>query len=225
MTAERRQARSSSPPTALAAAGRSVPGSPPPRACPCRLPRLLRSGRPPLGPAARRPHRGSRRAPFSLYQTSSGGGTGRRDDGAGRRVNRATDEEALAPREVRGPVTAQFGWPPAQPATHPPAAGGRATRVGARRLRPSPASPPWRRTSNFTLSAVSGDTGTASSGGPGAGASQLWGGAVADAAFGRRRRAAGLTFRRARAASAARPPTRVFCNQSVRLIKGGATAS
>lgn len=35
----------------------------------------------------------------------------------------------------------------------------------------------------------------------------------------------GLTFVRARAASAARPPTRVFCNQSVRLIKGGATAS
>ena len=35
----------------------------------------------------------------------------------------------------------------------------------------------------------------------------------------------GLTFVRAWAASAAEPPTRVFCNQSVRLIKGGATAS
>lgn len=35
----------------------------------------------------------------------------------------------------------------------------------------------------------------------------------------------GLTFVRARAASAAKPSTRVFCNQSVRLIKGGATAS
>lgn len=124
MTAERRQARSSSPPTALAAAGRSVPGSRRPAPALAGRRACSASGRPPLCPAARRPRRGSRRAPFSLYQTSSGGGTGRRDDGAGRRVNRATDEEALAPREVRGPVTALFAWPPAQPATHPPAAGG-----------------------------------------------------------------------------------------------------
>lgn len=227
MAAERRQARSPSPPTAPAAAGRRVPGSRRPapalggrRAC-------LASGRQPLGPAGRAspPPRVPSRPLLSLSKLPRAARRDpRRDDGAGRRVNRATDE-ALAAREVRGPVTAQFGWPPAHPATHPlrPGAGGR---PGSGHVA---ADPPRRRrrASNFTLSAVSGPTGTAHSGGPGAGASQLWGGAVADVALGcrRRRRAAGLTFRRARAASAARPPTRVFCNQSVRLIKGGATAS
>lgn len=43
--------------------------------------------------------------------------------------------------------------------------------------------------------------------------------AAADSRGTGRRRAAALTFASARAASAARPPTRVFCNQSVRLIK------
>lgn len=203
-------------PTALAAAGHRAPSPgrperlPSPATAPASLPGGRLSVRPRVAPSA-----GPVAPPSLFIKLPRAAGRG-----AGRRVNRATVEGGRhsRAREVRGPVTAQLGRPPAHPPQHTPLP------AGGRRRRPSPASPS-RRASNFTRSAVSGDTGTARSGGPGAAAGQLWGGAVADIALGRRRRAAGLTFRRARAASAARPPTRVFCNQSVRLIKGGATAS
>lgn len=104
-----------------------------------------------------------------------------------------------------------------------------------------PASPPRRR-SNFTKSEISRRPrgrrhrtvgGGARSRGPRCG--RTFAGRWALGGGWRGRRASpcasagacvsGLTFVRARAASAAEPSTRVFCNQSVRLIKGGATAS
>lgn len=105
---------------------------------------------------------------------------------------------------------------------------------------PKPSASPPRRSSNFTKSEISrrprgwrhpGGVGLA----PGARCGRTFTGRWVLRLGRRGRRASpcasaaacvsGLTFVRARAASAARPPTRVFCNQSVRLIKGGATAS
>lgn len=152
MAAERRQARSPRSPTALAAAGRCIPGS-----C-CPVPALAgrraccASGRPPLCRVARRPRRGSRRAPFSLYQTSSGGGTGRWDDGASKQSNRC------GTRGLRGAgLRHRTVWlATGPPRNTTPYGRGRAVRAGGRRHRPS-----RRRcsASNFTLSASPGTPG------------------------------------------------------------------
>lgn len=99
------------------------PGLPPPRACPRRPPRLLR-----FRAAAARSRRGSlpprvpSRPLLSFIKLPRAAGPGGETTV---RVNRATDV-ALAAREVRGPVRAQFSYPLAHPATHPlrPGAGG-----------------------------------------------------------------------------------------------------
>lgn len=87
----------------------------------------------------------------------------------------------------------------------------------------------------FPVAQGAGDTRTAGGSHPGAWCGRTLAGRWALWAGWRGRRASpsasaaacvsDLTFVRARAASAAKPSTRVFCNQSVRLIKGGATAS
>lgn len=110
----------------------------------------------------------------------------------------------------------------------------------AQPLVPATPGPPPRRRSNFTESEISRrPKGRRPPGSPGPAPGGLvqanlrrsvgtWGrvaGAASVALCLSRCLRLGLTFVRARAASAAEPPTRVFCNQSVRLIKGGATAS
>lgn len=169
-----------------------------------------------------------------------------------RGVNRATDEARGDSKDagrkfgagVRGGAAGRSGGAPAPRPALPVPRGrsGWGGQRGPKRQPPVPNPPRRLRAAAQTLQRVkfpvargAGDTRPARGRRPGAWCGRTLSGRWVLEGGGRGRRAepwvsaaacvSGLTFVRARAASAARPPTRVFCNQSVRLIKGGATAS
>lgn len=195
---------------------------------------------------------GPRRAPFpGSLSNFPGRGAGPGASAApARRGSRSKQQQMRRARDLTVPVGSLGPGVPGGAAGRlgrcpPPSAPGHPVLAGAERMEwaagpeetasshpPSlPTSPPRRR-SNFTKSEISrpprgwrhpDGAGPAPGGLARANFGRPW--ALRAGWRGRPSSFRGLTFVRARAASAARPPTRVFCNQSVRLIKGGATAS